>query len=242
MARSTHASAFSALTARGLRAAILGASLISLACSTQHAAPLNPTNFSLGDFEAAPDLSPVAFSGGLVPNTLQLVRLAADTTRCLAVSDELTKRGNPVIISKCGSNNPRQQFKLTTDGQLLTSANSCIGAVGEKVQRGSPVGVTSCEGKPGSRWSYDAAQRLANAAGGCFTIEGIALTAAAKAHLGPCASPVPWSQKLWWNTPGTPGQPHAEPAAQFGADSSPPEPHHQIGACVATSVHDHEGG
>ncbi len=211
MSRSTHAPAFSALTARGLRAAILGASLISLACSTQHAAPLNPTDFSLGDFEAAPDLSPVAFSGGLVPNTLQLVRLAADTTRCLAVSDELTKRGNPVIIAKCTPSNPRHQFKLTSDGELLSSANSCIGAFGEKGTLGSTIAVTSCEGKPGSRWTYDASQRLANSAGGCFTIQGIALTPGAKAQLGACASPVPWSQKLWWNTPGTPVNPTPNP-------------------------------
>ena len=45
--------AFRALTARALRASLVGASLLTLACSTQEDAPLNPNNFSLEDISAA---------------------------------------------------------------------------------------------------------------------------------------------------------------------------------------------
>ncbi len=231
MPRSTHAPAFSALTARGLRAALLGASLVSLACSTQHAAPLNPTDFALGDFETSADLAPAPVSGGLIPNTLQYVRLATDTTRCLAVFDDLTKVGSPVIIAKCGPNNPKQVFKFTSANEVRTTANSCIGANGEQPRIGTPIAVVACNGKPGSRWTYDAAQRLANGAGACFTVAGIALTNAAKVQLGACATPAPWSQKVLWNTPGAPAAPGPAPPPRQHRPRRPQAPQSHRCAC-----------
>jgi hypothetical protein len=197
----------------GVRAALLGAAFFSLACSDHEAAPFNPSDLSIVDFETSADERPrdgssTVSASGLVPNTQQMVRLATDTTRCWAVSDDLRQVGNPVIVARCGVNNPRMLFTFNSASEIRTSANSCIGAAGAL---GSPVTVVPCDGKPGSRWTYDGAQRLANYAAGCYTVTGITLTAAAKASLAPCSSPAPWSQKLYWNTPGTPVNPAPVP-------------------------------
>ncbi|MGH7695439.1 MAG: ricin-type beta-trefoil lectin domain protein, partial [Gemmatimonadaceae bacterium] len=195
--------AFRALIARALRASLLGANLLSLACSNQEEAPLNPTDFSLGEI-AALERSPGAVATGLVPNTAQRIRLAADTTRCLAVGDDPTKIGNPVIVAMCGQST-KLLFTFTSANEIRTSVNSCIGAYSESADApkiGSPIAVVSCNGKPASKWTYDAAQRLANGGGGCYTVQGITLTTAAKAKTATCVSPAPWSQKVQWLTPG----------------------------------------
>ncbi len=192
--------AFRPLIARALRVCLVGASLLSLACSTQEDAPLNPNSFSI-DEVAALERSPGNVAMGLVPNTAQRIRLAADTTRCLAIGDDKTKIGNPVIVALCG---PRHLFTFTSAGEIRTSVNSCIGAYSgsDAPKVGALVAVVACNGAPASKWTYDAAQHLANTAGGCYTVQGITLTAAAKAKTATCVSPAPWSQKVQWITPG----------------------------------------
>ncbi|HEY7568854.1 MAG TPA: ricin-type beta-trefoil lectin domain protein [Gemmatimonadaceae bacterium] len=209
--------AFRALIARALRASLLGASLFSIACSSQDDAPLNPNNFSLEEVAAkkdrgvdAMDRAPGAAAPGLLPNTVQQVRIAAAPTRCLAIAENNTIVGNPVIIANCGSS-PKQLLKFTSAGEIRTSFNSCIGAYGEVPKVGSAIAIVPCTRKPASRWSYDANQRLANGVGGCFTVKGITLTPGAKAQLQNCASPAPWSQKVLWTTPGVPGVPGPTP-------------------------------
>ena len=195
--------AFRFLTARALRASLLGAALLSLACSSdQKEAPLNPINFSLDEI-AALERTPGGVATGLVPNSAQRIRLAADTTRCLAVGDDPTKIGNPVIVALCGPST-KMLFTYTSASEIRTSVNSCIGAYSgsEGTKIGVPVTVVACNGAPASKWTYDAAQHLANNAGGCYTVQGITLTAAAKAKTATCVSPAPWSQKVEWITPG----------------------------------------
>ena len=147
------------------------------------------------------DRVPGTVASGLLPNTLQQVRIAADTSRCLTVAEDNIKVGNPIIIAKCGTST-RQLLKFTSVGEIRTSSDACIGAYAEVPKVGSPIAIVACNGKASSRWSYDAAQRLANGAGGCYTVVGITLTLAAKAQLQNCASPAPWSQKTLWTTAG----------------------------------------
>jgi ricin-type beta-trefoil lectin protein/Big-like domain-containing protein len=195
--------AFRPLIARALRASLLGASLLSLACSSQEDAPLNPNNFSLGEI-AARELAPDNVAPGLVPNTKQRIRLAADTTRCLAVTNDQSIVGNPVLVVNCGSST-KQLFRFTSANEIRTEANSCIGAYSptmDAAKVGSAVAVVACNGKAASKWTYDLIQRLANSAGGCYTVQGITLTSLAKAKTANCVLPAPWSQKVQWITPG----------------------------------------
>jgi hypothetical protein len=228
--------ALRALIARATRASLLGASLLTLACSTQEDAPLNPNSFSLGEITAREragerggeraagvERSPGAVATGLVLNTPQKIRLAADTTRCLAISDDIAKIGNPVIVAMCGPAT-RHLFKFTSANEIRTSVNSCIGAYAgsaDAPRMGSAIAVVACNGKPASKWTYDAAQRLANNAGGCYTVQGITLTNAAKAKTGACIAPAPWSQKVQWITPGGPSVPGPTPPPPAPPPPSP---------------------
>ncbi|MEW5917566.1 MAG: ricin-type beta-trefoil lectin domain protein [Gemmatimonadota bacterium] len=226
----SHAPAFGVLKFRALRAALIGASILITACTYQDATPLTPIEVpedlaaSVNEYPGmhkSSDANPGATSG-LVPNTFQLVRLATDTSRCLAVSDDLTKIGNRVIIGKCGPNNPRMRFKYVSSGEIRTTANSCIGAYADVPRIGTPVAIVPCDGKPRSHWTYDAGNHLKNNAGACFTVAGTTLTNAARVNLGACASPAPWSQKVYWNTPGAPVVPPTTPPPTTPPPTTPP--------------------
>jgi len=218
--------AFRRLIARALRVSLLGASLLSLACSSEEHAPLNPNNFSLDEIAVREHL-PGIVATALVPNTAQRIRLAADTTRCLAISDDASKIGNPVIVAMCGSST-RNLFTFTSANEIRTSVNSCIGAYSgsDAPKIGAGIAVVACDGKPASKWTYDAAQRLANSAGGCYTVQGISLTTAAKAKSATCVSPAPWSQKVQWITLGGPSVPPPPP--------TPPPPNPTIASITVS--------
>jgi hypothetical protein len=214
--------------------AALIAGIAAGACSDNRTTSLNPTEVApeatveVLDRAQARPTAPVAT--GLVRNTPQNVRFFADTTKCLAVSDEQLRVGSPVIIVRCGPN-VKQRFRFTMDNEIRTHAGTCVGAFGSPPRTGSPIAIVPCDRSPRSRWVYDGAERLANRAGGCFTATGMRLVVpGGRAQIAPCTSPAPWSQRMNWHTPGA-----AAPPAPTPTPSPPPSGPPAVVAAVRVS-------